>query len=79
MNRDVRSGELKYRPLRAKISLRAMRKSSFESPLRSFDVSNRVSESANRKSDCALADDGAMAAMLRVDGKMFVSGSAVAT
>src|SRR5260221_14566931 len=59
-NRAVRSGELKKRPLRAKISFRAMRSSSFERPLRSSDVSRRLSESGKMKSDCAMGGEGRM-------------------
>src|SRR5258708_26520919 len=44
LNRAVRSGEVKKRPLRAKISFRAMRTSSFEKPVRWAHVSGRLSE-----------------------------------
>src|SRR5260370_39599330 len=79
LNRAVRSGELKKRPLRAKISFRAMRSSSFERPLRSSDISRRLSESGKMKSDCALGEEGTMGAGLTIGGKTLVVGRAVAT
>src|ERR1700680_566608 len=79
LNRAMRSGELKKRPRRAKISLRATRSWSVESARRSSIVNSRPSESGKMKSDLGCGETDGGGTGLAVAGSGSVAGAAVAT